>query len=724
MMRRPNLDEFRRALTLLAAVAMFAGVLAPRAHAGDTLDWPKDVREPFPVHSGDRSNPADIPGVVWQDVLHVPDADSMRIYFGEVMLPHGSAIRMTSLRDNETQVLDARAVAMWNNASAYFNGDTVIIELIAGPRTKHVMLSVDEVGTMREPESPLGQAGQCGICGPEDDRRPSFEEWTGRLLPAGCTADVYNEQSCMVSAGHCVDGSGQDIVQFNVPASSPNCGLNHPSIADQFPITAKIFRNGDIGDDWSALATGVNSLGETIYERYGEFRSIATEPPGVGQDVVMHGYGLDLDCLKTQTQQVAAGVVTSVFPTYIRHTIDLRNGTSGAAIMYNGKILGVGTHCPCPNFGTRVDVPDFAAARAAICTSPAVNDDCADRIPFNNGDGDGVVAFSTVGTGTDGPENPPGICNDFGNTQTYNDIWFTYSAQCTGDLTVTTCDDIHGAGAPLYDTDLVVYGPYADDAAINCAALTFLACNDDDPNNPCGSNPQGPFSSTITVTVKQGDVLLIRVGGWAVSDVGTGMLSVMCSGTSTGACCLFDGSCIDVSKEACSAMGGAWQSKGSVCAQTMCPPVTGACCTGSGCFVLTTTNCGFAGGVYLGPGVACSPDPCVAPIGACCLPGGECRDDLDEDDCIRDAGGEFVGESTFCSMTMCPNRSSCPTDCTPPGGNGIVNIDDLLETVNAFGSAGPCDCAPANPDGSFGNGLVNIDDLLMVINTFGPCPRP
>ena len=106
------------------------------------------------------------------------------------------------------------------------------------------------------------------------------------------------------------------------------------------------------------------------------------------------------------------------------------------------------------------------------------------------------------------------------------------------------------------------------------------------------------------------------------------------------------------------------------------------------------------------------------------MPGGGCRDDLDEDDCMRITGGVFAGESTFCAMTMCPNESTCPTDCAPPGGNGIVNIDDLLETLNAFGSAGPCDSAPANPDGTFGNGLVNIDDLLMVINTFGPCPRP
>jgi hypothetical protein len=65
----------------------------------------------------------------------------------------------------------------------------------------------------------------------------------------------------------------------------------------------------------------------------------------------------------------------------------------------------------------------------------------------------------------------------------------------------------------------------------------------------------------------------------------------------------------------------------------------------------------------------------------------------------------------------------CPTDCAPSGGNGAVNIDDLLAVVNAFGSpGGPCDVAPDNGDGTFGNGAVNIDDLLAVVNAFGACP--
>ncbi len=65
----------------------------------------------------------------------------------------------------------------------------------------------------------------------------------------------------------------------------------------------------------------------------------------------------------------------------------------------------------------------------------------------------------------------------------------------------------------------------------------------------------------------------------------------------------------------------------------------------------------------------------------------------------------------------------CDGDITPAGGNGVVNIDDLVAVLNAFG---PCPPPPANcaaditPAG--GNGVVNIDDLVAVLNAFGACP--
>ncbi|MEM7228118.1 MAG: right-handed parallel beta-helix repeat-containing protein [Planctomycetota bacterium] len=59
----------------------------------------------------------------------------------------------------------------------------------------------------------------------------------------------------------------------------------------------------------------------------------------------------------------------------------------------------------------------------------------------------------------------------------------------------------------------------------------------------------------------------------------------------------------------------------------------------------------------------------------------------------------------------------CFADCAPPGGNGVVNIDDLFVVLGDFGQVdSPCDIAPIG-----GDGVVNITDLLAVLNVFGRC---
>ena len=61
----------------------------------------------------------------------------------------------------------------------------------------------------------------------------------------------------------------------------------------------------------------------------------------------------------------------------------------------------------------------------------------------------------------------------------------------------------------------------------------------------------------------------------------------------------------------------------------------------------------------------------------------------------------------------------CPADIAPTGGNGIVDVDDLLAVINAWGACESCvaDIAPLTN----GNGTVDVDDLLLVINSWGAC---
>ena len=185
----------------------------------------------------------------------------------------------------------------------------------------------------------------------------------------------------------------------------------------------------------------------------------------------------------------------------------------------------------------------------------AVNDDCTNTIPIM----DGITAYDTTGATTDGPPNPPDACNDFGAVQTAADIWFDYTATCTGNLVVTTCENLGGFAA--YDSDLVIYN------GCNCpqSSATLLGCNDDDPDNPCGGGTGdlcnndddcglgeqcidtdddgvldscgGKSQSTVIAPVTQGECYKIRVGGFSdLTDSGPGVLRVTCVGCGDGAC--------------------------------------------------------------------------------------------------------------------------------------------------------------------------------------------
>jgi hypothetical protein len=82
----------------------------------------------------------------------------------------------------------------------------------------------------------------------------------------------------------------------------------------------------------------------------------------------------------------------------------------------------------------------------------------------------------------------------------------------------------------------------------------------------------------------------------------------------TGACCLADYSCVEVTQADCVAQGGTYNGDGAVCTSDLCappPPLPGACCTITGdCVVLLQTECDAQRGVFLGAGIACGPNTC------------------------------------------------------------------------------------------------------------------
>ncbi|MFQ5501937.1 MAG: thrombospondin type 3 repeat-containing protein, partial [Phycisphaerae bacterium] len=166
----------------------------------------------------------------------------------------------------------------------------------------------------------------------------------------------------------------------------------------------------------------------------------------------------------------------------------------------------------------------FGAHNMIPATAPT-NDNCADAIPIF----EGLTAYDTTGATTDGPAHLA-ECGDLAGDggQTYHDLWYGYTAPCSGNLTITTCEDL--GGSANYDTDMVVYTW----DGLSCASRAWLACNDDDPINPCGGSPN--FHSTIQIAVTQGNTYLIRIGGWNNGSQGTGNLLLSNDGSPCGGC--------------------------------------------------------------------------------------------------------------------------------------------------------------------------------------------
>jgi hypothetical protein len=129
---------------------------------------------------------------------------------------------------------------------------------------------------------------------------------------------------------------------------------------------------------------------------------------------------------------------------------------------------------------------------------PPLNNDCNNAEPVGNV---ANLLFNTTLATFDGP----------GHCMTSPNIWYSYTATCTGNATVSLC----GSG---YDTMLAVYDGNDCDPTLD----DMIECNDDF----CA------WQSQITFPVVVGETYLIEVGGYG-SGCGQGMLSIGCEGEVT-----------------------------------------------------------------------------------------------------------------------------------------------------------------------------------------------
>ncbi|MCH8993031.1 MAG: hypothetical protein IIA44_14930, partial [Acidobacteria bacterium] len=162
----------------------------------------------------------------------------------------------------------------------------------------------------------------------------------------------------------------------------------------------------------------------------------------------------------------------------------------------------------CCDVGWDQICSDSAIELCACCggapPEAPVNDDCANAVDLF----DGVTAYSTIGATSAGPDLPP-ECDKFGVTLD-QDIWYVYTATCTGEVSVSTCNDAD------YDTMLAGY------EGTDCPPdnVNLVAC-DDDFAGCAGNTSFMSFGATL------GTDYLVRVGGFS-SFEGTGNLTVSC----------------------------------------------------------------------------------------------------------------------------------------------------------------------------------------------------
>lgn len=355
------------------------------------------------VASGVLANALPIETVVWQDFVTVPAGTPwLRLQYAAANLDQGSYLRIVSLRDGEVMTMHQEHLAQWGMTSAFFNGNSVLVQLVAGPHTVGNEVTITRVTAGDAAPDIVPET----ICGSTDDRVPSSDPRSGRLSN-GCSGWIIDaagggNQKLHLSAGHCYAASGA-VLQFAVPSSSANCSLVQPPVAKQFAVDASTsqYVNGGVGNDYWVFRCFANSTtGLTTFQEQGAAYTLATAMPSSGSTVRNTGYGVDgtntngaaagssCSCTssagtgtRNQTQQTHTGNLVSNAGTTLQHQVDTCGGNSGSVLIdeVSGRAIGIHTHGGCStgastyNSGTQVTHPSLVAAIQAMCPTCAVH---------------------------------------------------------------------------------------------------------------------------------------------------------------------------------------------------------------------------------------------------------------------------------------------------------------------------------------------------------------
>ncbi|HVS20079.1 MAG TPA: hypothetical protein VMT18_15855 [Planctomycetota bacterium] len=332
--------------------------------------------------------------MVHEYVVHVPGALWLRLAFADSELGSESWVRLWSLADGGEQVLDSRSMQHWQDASAVFNGDAVVLQLFAAPGDTDVFVDLEHV-LVGDPAQGLPES----LCG-ADSRVPSGDNRVGRLFFGGCTAWRVNH-GAFLTAGHCVDFDPDQVgpalpdgtldltgvVEFNVPPSTASGGTVAAAPNDQYPIdlASVVWRyDGEgqgLGKDWAVFSVFPNSNTSLLpHQAYGPGFRMTREVPGGSATVRITGFGLDNTPLGSTgagnaqnfTNQTSTGPYggesSSGSDIWLKYAVDTLGGNSGGPVLWEslGLTFGIHTNGGCDtaggNHGTSFEVDALESA--------------------------------------------------------------------------------------------------------------------------------------------------------------------------------------------------------------------------------------------------------------------------------------------------------------------------------------------------------------------------
>ena len=518
----------RRLLPYLALAALLAAAPRAQAQVGPSVQ----TQVSFTYDTGWRSNPSPSEAVLASHTVRVGGATWLRLRFQVASLWHpgdetqGAFLRITSHQDGAVQELRTRSLQEWQLSTAYFNGDTVQLELVAPPGAGPSRVVLRNVWMGPLLYAPMSQ------CGATDDRVPTTDARIARTMPVQCTAWIFDDcASCMTTAGHCyANATNLDVAQFNVPLSTAQGVIQHPPPEHQYAIddTSRQFQNGGVGNDWASFGCFPNSnTGLTPYQAQGRkrFRILPPTAPAAGDVIRVSGYGSDSNNLNwNQALQTHTGDFTLFSGSTVRYTPDTYGGNSGSPVIRSNLgedvAIGVHTHGGCnttapinSNAGTASTQATWSAARAAplgVCVPvPSVQAYCMPKVnslgctPLiastgtpreSTGAGSFTIRATNILNQTSGMlfygYLPAAMPYQGGTMCVTSPIRRTPVQSTQGSTTGTSCSGV-------FAFDMGAYIASGVDASLECGAIVYAQVWSRDPNSTFGTSLTAGLRFTI-----------------------------------------------------------------------------------------------------------------------------------------------------------------------------------------------------------------------------------